>query len=52
MKTANIECTARIRGIDEVFAAAEKLAETIQKAKTLADELTSLMDGLELEIEL
>ena len=47
-----IECTANIRRVEEATAAAVKLFETIEKAKTLIGELASLMDGLEFEVKL
>lgn len=52
MKTNEIECAAYIRGVDEATAAVVRLNEIIREAKTLAGELASLIDGLELEVKL
>ncbi len=48
----NIECTAKINGVEEATEAAARLCEVIKEAKTLADELASLMGGLEFEVKL
>lgn len=52
MKAADIELNAQICGIKEATEAAEKLYQKINEAKTLAGELASLIDGLELEVKL
>lgn len=51
MKPKEINLTAQISGIAEATEAAEKLSEKINEAKTLADELASLIDGLELKVQ-
>lgn len=52
MKTDDIELNAQIHGIKEATEAVENLSKKINEAKTLAGELASLIDGLELEINL
>lgn len=52
LKTPEIECTAYIRGVDEATAVVVKLNEKINEAKTLAGELASLIEELELEVKL
>lgn len=51
-KSIDIDLSARILGIEEATNAACILAEKIKEAKTLAGELASLIENLEIEIKL
>ena len=47
-----INGTVRISGLDDALEKATALSQKINEAKTLADELASLMKGLELEVKI
>lgn len=52
MKTADIELNAQIRGIKEAMEEAEKLSQKINEAKTMARELSHMIEVLELAVEM
>lgn len=49
--TADINLTVQCDGMDEIYAKAQQIKDKMEEARTLAGELASLMDGLELRIE-
>ena len=48
---ADINLTVRCDSMDEISEKAQRLNEQLKEARTLADELASMLDGLEIDIE-
>lgn len=47
----DINLTVRCDSVDEISEKAQRLKEQLKEARTLADELASMLDGLEIDIE-
>ena len=52
MKSATVTVDVEVNGIDEAVDKAHELVETIKKAKSLADDLTLALNGLETDVDL
>lgn len=49
--TADINLTVQCDGLDEIYAKAQQIRDKMEEARTLAGELASMLDGLEMNID-
>lgn len=51
MGESSINVDVTVRGLDEALSKADRIAETVKSAKTLADELADVLGNLSVDVK-